>query len=191
MRGMPASGYDGAGRPDRRPEAGATAITIRIGDDARDVADWLRRSWGGTTMVVHGRCYDLAALPAIVAQDGSDVVGALTYTVTGDELEIVSCDADPPRHGVGRALVAAAVKLARTAELRRVWCTTTNDNLVALGFWQALGFALVALRPDAVADARRLKPSIPLRGHAGLPIRDELDLQLRLDRVEPPARTIP
>lgn len=167
-----------------------SGAVLRMCDDASGVADWLRRSWGGTTMAVHGRCYDLAALPAIVAQDGPDVVGVLTYTVTGDELEIVSCDADPPRRGVGRTLVAAAAELARTAELRRVWCTTTNDNLAALGFWQALGFALVALRPDAVADARRLKPSIPLRGHAGLPIRDELDLQLRLDRAEPPARTI-
>ena len=55
-------------------------------------------------------------------------------------------------------------------------CTTTNDKLAALGFWQALGFVLVELRPGAVETAQRLKPSIPLHGYLGLPIRDEIDL---------------
>jgi hypothetical protein len=52
--------------------------------------------------------------------------------------------------------------------------------LPALGFWQAIGFALIALRPGAVGSARELKPSIPSHGHRGLPIRDELDLELEL-----------
>ena len=82
----------------------------------------------------------------------------------------------PPGQGVGRALVEATVDLARAQYLRRVWCTATNDNLAALGFWQALGFVLVELRPGAVETARRLKPSIPLHGYLGLPIRDEIDL---------------
>ena len=33
---------------------------------------------------------------------------------------------------------------------RRMLCTTTNDKLAALGFWQALGFVLVELRPGDV-----------------------------------------
>jgi hypothetical protein len=37
-----------------------------------------------------------------------------------------------------------------------------------------------ALRPNAVADARRVKPSIPQSGAYGLPIRDEIDLILDL-----------
>jgi hypothetical protein len=43
------------------------------------------------------------------------------------------------------------------------------------------GRALVALRPGAVAAARRVKPSIPLVGDRGVPVRDELDLALALD----------
>lgn len=132
-------------------------------------------------MAVHGRLYDVTTLPTLVAVAGGDLLGVVTFTIEGDALEIVSCDADPPGQGVGRALVEAVIQIARAQGLGRVCCTTTNDNLPALGFWQALGFHLVALRPDAVWSARRRKPSIPLRGHRNLPIRDEIDLELRLD----------
>jgi ribosomal protein S18 acetylase RimI-like enzyme len=110
-----------------------------------DIPAWVRRSWGDTVMAVHGRVYDVAALPALVAVVDGLVVGVLTYLVEGDALEIVSFDADPPGHGVGRALTRAAIDLAREQSLRRVWCTTTNDNLPALGFWQAAGRVRMSL----------------------------------------------
>lgn len=131
-------------------------------------------------MAVRGRLFDLTALPSLVAVDDVRIVGLLTYDVAEAELEIVSCDAEPAGQGAGRALVSAAIQVARTSGASRLRCTTTNDNLPALGFWQALGFRLVALRPNAVAEARRLKPSIPGEGYRGLPIRDELDLALDL-----------
>ncbi|MHB8294624.1 MAG: N-acetyltransferase [Acidimicrobiales bacterium] len=74
-------------------------------------------------------------------------------------------------------LVETAVGLARDRSRRRVWCTTTNDDLAALGFWQSVGFRLVRLRPGALRDARRLKAGIPDRGWRGLPVRDEIDLE--------------
>lgn len=150
---------------------------MRTAVAADDVAGWLARSWGATAVAVHGQLYQADVLPALVAVSDGRVVGVMTYAVGGDDLEIVSCDADPPGRGTGRALVEAAVDLARRSSFRRVWCTTTNDNLPAIGFWQALGFALIALRPNAVAAARALKPSIPVSGYRGLPIRDELDLE--------------
>jgi hypothetical protein len=62
-----------------------------------------------------------------------------------------------------------------------VWLVTTNDNLVALRFYQRRGFRLSALRPGAVDEARRrLKPAIPDAGAFGIPLRDELELELRL-----------
>jgi hypothetical protein len=57
---------------------------------------------------------------------------------------------------------------------------TTNDNLGALRFYQRRGLRLVALHVGAVAESRRLKPSIPEVGHDGIPIRDELELELEL-----------
>jgi ribosomal protein S18 acetylase RimI-like enzyme len=62
----------------------------------------------------------------------------------------------------------------------RLWLITTNDNLHALGFYQKSGFRLVALHPDAVAESRRLKPSIPEVGLDTIPLRDEIELTVNL-----------
>jgi uncharacterized protein YhfF/GNAT superfamily N-acetyltransferase len=157
--------------------------TIRAAVSADEAGAWVGERWGGETMAVHGRLYDMAALDALVAATEDRLLGVLTYVIEDDALEIVSCDADPAGRGVGRALVDAALGVARRRSLRRVWATTTNDNLAALGFWQAVGFHLCALRPGVVADARRLKPTIPERGKRGLPIRDEIDVEMILDRT--------
>jgi len=67
------------------------------------------------------------------------------------------------------------------ADCERIWLVTTNDNLEALRFYQRRGFVLSALRPGAVDEARRgLKPQISAVGEFGIPIRDELELELRL-----------
>jgi len=51
--------------------------------------------------------------------------------------------------------------------------------------YQRAGFRLVDLRPGAGDEARSRKPSIPATGNYGIPIRDELDLMLDLDRGDP------
>ena len=71
----------------------------------------------------------------------------------------------------------------RLADGDRIWLVTTNDNLDALRFYQRRGFSLCALRAGAVDDSRRrLKPSISLTGAYGIPLRDELEFELRTSR---------
>jgi hypothetical protein len=62
-----------------------------------------------------------------------------------------------------------------------VQLVTTNNNLRALAFYQKRVFRLVRLVPGAVEQSRKLKPSIPQVDAAGLPIRDELHLELPLE----------
>ncbi len=59
-----------------------------------------------------------------------------------------------------------------------VWLITTDANLHALRFYQRRGLVLAALHRNAVEAARRIKPEIPLIGNDGIPIRDELELEL-------------
>ena len=83
--------------------------------------------------------------------------------------------------GVGRRLLDAAAAALRERRVRRAWLVTTNDNLAALALYQKAGFRLSALRPGAVAAARRaLKPGIPAIGEHEIPLRDELELGLDL-----------
>jgi ribosomal protein S18 acetylase RimI-like enzyme len=140
-----------------------------------------QQSWGGPVAVAHGVAYDLRTLPTLVADSGDDVVGVVTYVIEGDSLEVVSIDAVPPGHGTGTVLLAAAVELARSRGLRRVWLITTNDNIDALRFYQRRGMRIAAVSPGAVDRSRSVKPSIPLVGAYGIPLRDELTLELLID----------
>jgi hypothetical protein len=72
------------------------------------------------------------------------------------------------------------VQLLQTRGVAVLRLTTTNDNLTALRFYQRRGFRIAAVRPGAVAAARRLKPTIPELGEHGIPIRDEIELALTL-----------
>jgi GNAT superfamily N-acetyltransferase len=74
------------------------------------------------------------------------------------------------------ALVEGMADVASAAGCTRLHVITTNDNLPALRLYQRHGFVLAAVRPGAVDLARRRKPEISATGHAGIPIRDELEL---------------
>ena len=94
--------------------------------------------------------------------------------------ELVAINAFEKGRGIGTALIKAVVESLEGFDLLRI--TTTNDNLDALRFYQRRGFRLAAIRPGAVDAARKLKPSIPPLGDYGIPIRDEIDLVLRVPR---------
>jgi len=61
---------------------------------------------------------------------------------------------------------------------------TTNDNLTALRFYQQCGFVLAAIHRNALEQSRKLKPEIPLVGNDGIPLRDEIELEMMLDGEE-------
>lgn len=148
--------------------------------------DWLverlRARWGTTTVVSRGIARDGALLPALVCSLDGELVGAATYAIEGEECELVSIETSRPGAGAGSALLDGVASAARASGCRRLLAVTTNDNLRALRFYQRRGLRLVALRPGAVEEARRtLKPEIPHRGEGGIPIRDELELELELD----------
>jgi GNAT superfamily N-acetyltransferase len=82
--------------------------------------------------------------------------------------------------GVGTTLIEAVKAEAQNNNCQRVWLVTSNDNTDALRFYQKRGFVLVALHLGAVAQARAIKPEIPLIGNNGIAIRDEIELETRL-----------
>ena len=131
--------------------------------------------------MAHGVIYRPRELAGFVAEQDGQRVGLVTYQVSGDASEIVTLDSSRPGIGVGTALIEAVKEAARAAGCRRLWQVTTNDNLDALRIYQQRGFVLVAVHRNAVEAARRLKPEIPRVGAHGIPLRDEIELELLLD----------
>lgn len=142
---------------------------------------FITRHWAAETVVVHGDVYRPAELPGFAALVKEVPVGLLTYHIKDDACEVVTMDSLRPRLGIGYALLDAVLAAAWQAGCRRVWLVTTNDNTMALRFYQRYGFLLCALRCDAVAASRRLKPAIPMTGLDGIPIRDEIEMEIMLN----------
>ncbi len=146
--------------------------------------DWVARvlaeHWGSTKVVTRGRIHDADELPGFVAVQENKPVGLATYRIDGDQCEIVTLHSPVEGIGIGSALINAVKTVAVSARCRRLWLITTNDNLAALRFYQKRGFLLVAVHRNALEQSRRLKPEIPLVGIDGIPLRDEIELEMLL-----------
>jgi ribosomal protein S18 acetylase RimI-like enzyme len=165
-------------------------LTVRLHPLGPEDGAWVEalvvQRWGAPIVVRRGRVLRPAELPGFAAVDRGRPIGLVTYAIEGTACEIVTIDALRENAGVGTALLGAVTETAKRAGCQRVWLVTTNNNLRALGFYQRRGFRLVALRPGAIANARKLKPDIALVDDRGLPIRDELELELAI-ASEPPS----
>ncbi len=110
------------------------------------------------------------------------MVGLVTFVAQGDSILLITHNSTEPGAGIGASLVLKVIDEARKRNARRIWLTTTNDNLKSIGFYQRLGFRMVAIHRDAVVGGRRsLKPELPEFGVNGLPIFDEIEMELILE----------
>lgn len=144
------------------------------------VADLLREHWGSTKIITRGVVHDADKLPALVAWFGEERVGLVTYRIDGNQCEVVSLNSLQESNGVGSILLNAVKEVAVKAGCKRIWLITTNDNLAAVRFYQKRGYSLVTVHRNAIAESRKLKPTIPENGIDGIPIRDEIELEMVL-----------
>ncbi len=145
---------------------------------------FMNDEFGGALQARRGELIDVLALPGFVAERNGRPVGVVTYRRENNDCELAFIAALDRHEGIGTALLHAL--LEAVAGCDRIWLVTTNDNLEALRFYQRRGFVLSALRPGAVADSRqRLKPQISDVGDFGIPLRDELELELRPITMRP------
>jgi ribosomal protein S18 acetylase RimI-like enzyme len=162
--------------------ADASPISIRqLGPADLSWAEGLiDRRLGGRLQARRGELIDVLDAPGLEAQRAGEPIGLLTYRETEKEgCELVCIASETGGGGAGTALVEALRDRIRAGTT--IWVVTTNDNLDAFRFYQRRGFVLRTVRLGAVDRARReLKPSIPEIGAYGIPIRDELELELRV-----------
>ena len=152
-------------------------------NDLRWVRHELTRNWGRPQIWSIGLMYDADALPGFIAEDSAgERIGLATYSlethVAPGECELVTLSSLVERGGVGGALIDAVARAAKEARCTRLYLTTTNDNLHALGFYQRRGWVLTKLHAGIIERARERYPGIPMIGMNGIPWRDELELEL-------------
>jgi N-acetylglutamate synthase-like GNAT family acetyltransferase len=148
-------------------------------------AEWIKsiyiQYWGGGFVVSRGKVIKIEEFDGgYIAEQRNKKAGLITYKINGNELEITGLVSIDEKKGIGTDLVNSIVNLAKQKGTKRVCLVTTNDNLNALGFWQKRGFKIVKVLPNAMEATRKLKPSLPLIGENGIPLRDEIELKMTL-----------
>jgi ribosomal protein S18 acetylase RimI-like enzyme len=141
----------------------------------------IEKEWGALVVVARGRIYEPAALLGFIAMQGDLPVGLATYRLDEQSCELITLNSVISGIGIGAKLVSAVRKTAVEAGCKRLWLITTNDNVNALGFYQRVGFQIAALHKNAINEYRVLKPQIPIIGQGGIPIRDEIELEMMLE----------
>jgi ribosomal protein S18 acetylase RimI-like enzyme len=140
---------------------------------------WIEH-WGGEEMITRGNIYRPEQLDGFVVEDGEEWIGLLTFVIKDGECEVTSLDSLREGQGIGSKLIDQVVEAARAGGCKRLFLITTNDNLNALGFYQRRGFEIVTIYRGAVNESRKIKPGIPLVGYNNIPLRDEIELEIKL-----------
>jgi len=158
-----------------------TNIQIRqIEENDREwVSSLLKRQWESVNIVTRGKLYQADKLPGYIALLDGKRIGLITYHIEND-CEIITLDSLVQGKGVGTALLEKVKETAKEKKCKRVWMITTNDNIKALRFYQKRGFVLSALYPNVLEQSRKLKPEIPQIGIDNIPLRDEIELEIKL-----------
>lgn len=156
------------------------AVRVLVESDREWMVATLRAGWGSTEVARLGELIDAADLPGFVAEEHGERVGLATFAERPDGIEVVTIQSLVAGMGIGRALMDRLGAHAVESGATRLWLTTTNDNTRAIDFYQRWGMDLVRLVHGGVDASRRVKPSIPLAGENGVPMRHELQFELTL-----------
>lgn len=117
----------------------------------------------------------------LVALDGDRVVGHLQLVETArrSEAEVKNMAVLAPlqRRGVGRALMAAAIDVARGEGRSTLTVATAAADIGNMRFYQRVGFRMRAIERDAFTEATGYPPGLCIDG---IELRDRVWLDLEL-----------
>jgi ribosomal protein S18 acetylase RimI-like enzyme len=143
--------------------------------------------WDETVVDCFDRRYDVMACPAFLACDAGEIVGVASFALEEARgaavLVMLHVLPDYQGRGGGRSLVDAVCNEARERGLARVLVATTNDDLPALSLYQRCGFHITGIETGRVAADHAREGRLAgceLTGFAGIPVRDEVRLEIRL-----------
>ena len=167
--------------PGPRPSGPPLSIRPALAGDYARIEELALYFWDETDVDCFDRQYDVLACPAFLACEGDEVVGLASYAVeeAWDAMVLVMLNLLPgwQGRGGGRALLDALRDEAARRGLARILVATSNDDLPALALYQRYGFRIVEVIPERLAQHHGAE----LPGFAGIPARDEIRLETRLE----------
>ena len=145
-----------------------------------EINQFIKEHWYSTKMVVRGQEFDMSEMEGVVAYNGGQIIGLITYMFRNRICEIMSLDSLEEKQGIGTALLNMVIQEAKENNIQKVVLITTNDNINAIRFYQKRGFDMVNLYRNILDVSRKLKPEIPLIGENDIPLRHEIEFEMIL-----------
>lgn len=157
-----------------RPDATSVVRHARP-EDRHNIEEICDRAWGETDVDAFGDTFDVLACENHIVEVEDRFAGLVSLVVDGGDLAIVLLSVYPEfqGHGVGTALIEAAVARAAEKGLPGVKAVVSNDDIPSLSFYQRHGFAIEGIARGLLAD--RYGAAVP--GFSGIPVRDEIRLR--------------
>ena len=145
------------------------------------VYKFIEKEWGALNIVSRGKMFYVENLNGFVAVNNEKVMGFVLYNIENNECEIIVIYSDIENKGIGSALINSMKNFAKENKCKRLFLITTNDNIRGFEFYQKKGFTIAKIHIGAIKNSRKMKPQIPLIADNGIPIRDEIELEIKLN----------
>jgi N-acetylglutamate synthase-like GNAT family acetyltransferase len=155
-------------------------IREKTNEDMKWIIPYMKENWGSEKIVTRKTVDDTNDIPGFIAIQNEKPAGIALYSIKNDECEMILLESFVEKTGIGSTLIESVKKIAVTQDCKRLWLITINDNMHAVRFYQLRGFSLVALYRNAIEESRKLKPELPMKGIDGIPLRDEIEMELLL-----------
>ena len=104
-------------------------------NDLPHLRDFWIEQWGGEIVIVHNEIVRYDEVDGFIYDDWA---GVITFIKRGEECEITSLDSFLEGIGIGTALINEVLQEVKEKKCHRVFLITTNDNLHALVFINAV-----------------------------------------------------
>ena len=156
------------------------AFDIRPMTDRATLEEMLRLRWSDGSIFVRGRMLYPRDVEAFGAYMNGRLQGVATWRIEDGTLYMLTANNITDTRGVTTALLETMLAMGREKGFAFMRALITNDNWPAFRFYQKRGFRIVAVHPGVVDMMRQMKPSIPERGVEGIPMRDEIELEIVL-----------
>jgi len=143
--------------------------------DRHDIEDICDQALGETDVDAFGRTFDVLGQENLVALVDGTFAGVMSLAMDRGDLGIVLLSVYPAfqGHGVGSALLEAAVSQAASKRLPGLKVSISNDDVPSFSFYQRHGFVIEEVARGLLAD--RFGSAEP--GFSGIPVRDEIRLR--------------
>ena len=137
------------------------------------------KGWGSNIIVTRGKSYTAEDLNGILVYENEKIIGIGLYYIEKD-CEIILLETFVQNKGIGTQIIEKIKNIAKEKNCNRIWLITTNDNIDALKFYQRKGFVFSNIHINGIENSRKIKPEIPYIGNYQIPIRDEIELEIKL-----------